>query len=185
MVKPMKAVAQPSHDGQRFANSYVSMETVQPATRISLRIKPENAAKLTRPLGLKLPLAPKTSITKNGQTALWLGPDEWMIIDNDPNAAAGIIKKLEKHDCSVVDISHRNMAAVVSGSGVEDLLSAGCPQDLSLDIFPVGACSRTIFGKAEIVLWRCEANTFRIEVWRSFADYLWAYLLDAAKDAGN
>ena len=62
-------------------------------------------------------------------------------------------------------------------------VNAGCPQDLSLDAFPVGACSRTILGKVEIVLLRTAEDAFRVECWRSFSDYVWAFLTEAAKDA--
>ena len=39
-------------------------------------------------------------------------------------------------------------------------VNAGCPQDLSLAAFPVGACSRTILGKVEIVLLRTAEDSF-------------------------
>ncbi|MEQ9246023.1 MAG: sarcosine oxidase subunit gamma family protein, partial [Nitratireductor sp.] len=54
--------------------------------------------------------------------------------------------------------------------------------DLSPDAFPVGACSRTVFGKAEIILWRTEGDAFRVECWRSFSDYVFMLLEAAARD---
>jgi sarcosine oxidase subunit gamma len=83
---------------------------------------------------------------------------------------------------SATDVSHRNTAIIVSGPGAEATLSAGCPQDLSLEIFPVGACSRTLFGKVEVVLLRVAEDTFRVEVWRSFSDYAFGLLAEAASD---
>ena len=84
--------------------------------------------------------------------ALWLGPDEWLVIDEtgDPLADCAGVKALH----SAVGISHRNVAISVTGRPRPATISAGCPQDLSLDAFPVGACSRTILGKVEIVLLR-------------------------------
>ena len=64
-------------------------------------------------------------------------------------------------------------------------VNSGCPQDLSLDAFPVGAASRTILGKSEIVLLRTGADAFRVECWRSFSDYVFALLSEAASDAAN
>ncbi len=69
---------------------------------------------------------------------------------------------------SATDVSHRNTAIIVSGPGAEATLAGGCPQDLSLQAFPVGARSRTLFGKVEVVLLRLDDDTFRVEVWRSF-----------------
>ena len=64
--------------------------------------------------------------------------------------------------------------------GAEATLNAGCPQDLSLTAFPAGACSRTVLGKIEIVLLRVAEDAFRVECWRSFSDYAYAFLSDAA-----
>jgi len=85
---------------------------------------------------------------------------------------------------SATDVSHRNIAILVSGSGAAAAINAGCPQDLSLNAFPVGACSRTIFGKIEIVLLRTAEDAFRVEVWRSFSEYAFGLLAEGARDAG-
>ena len=71
----------------------------------------------------------------------------------------------------------------VTGPGAADTINAGCPQDLSLAAFPVGACSRTILGKVEIVLLRTGEDAFRVECWRSFSDYVLTFLTEAARDA--
>ena len=71
----------------------------------------------------------------------------------------------------------------MTGPGAEATLSAGCPQDLSLAVFPVGACSRTIYGKVEIVIYRIAEDAFRVECWRSFSDYVFTFLSEAARDA--
>ncbi len=163
-----------------------------PAQRISLRASAESVASLSRALGVKLPDKPMGSAFaksgdfsgKGGRAALWLGPDEWLVIDtagNDPAADCAKVRAFH----SAVDISHRNVAILVSGPGAADVLSAGCPRDLSLGAFPVGAASRTVLGKIEIVLLRTAEDAFRVECWRSFADYAFTFLADAARDAGT
>jgi len=112
---------------------------------------------------------------------LWIGPDEWLVYD-ETHADKNFVPKLPNAEFSAVDISHRNMAIIVSGTGAQTLLSSGCPQNLSLSEFPVGACSRTVFGKSEIVLLRSGEEEFRVECWRSFSPYVWAYLCTAARD---
>ena len=184
MAEIAKAELRAPHGGRRFANSTITIEAALPACRIALRAEPKAASKLTKSLGLKLPVKPAGVTTKNGRSALWLGPDEWLIIDNDPAAATGLVEDITAQKCSAVDVSHRNTAILVSGPAVEGVLNAGSPRDLSLKTFPAGTCSRTIFGKIEIILWRLDETTFRVEVWRSFSEYLWDYLLDAAKDTG-
>ena len=62
-------------------------------------------------------------------------------------------------------------------------LNSGCPRDLSDAAFPVGTCSRTLMGKAEIILWKTADDEFHVECWRSFSDYVWKHLVDAARTA--
>ena len=70
----------------------------------------------------------------------------------------------------------------LSGEQSETALSVGCPLDLAA--FPIGGCTRTVFGKAEIILWRREATSFHLEVWRSFAPYVTALLEAGVQDLG-
>ena len=79
---------------------------------------------------------------------------------------------------AVVDVSHRQVGLLLDGPGAADVLAAGCPLDLHTAAFPPGMCTRTVFGKAEIVLWRLE-DGFHVEVWRSFAAYVGALILEA------
>ena len=170
--------------GRKVANKAVKITPAEPAGRLSLRAGDDALASLSRALGVKLPTTPKTSAASKsgGRVALWLGPDEWLVIDTgggDPAADCARAKALH----SAVDISHRNTAILVEGAGAEGVLSAGCPQDLSLAAFPVGACSRTVLGKIEAVVWRTGDKTFRVECWRSFSTYAFDLLEDAARSA--
>ncbi len=147
----------PAHDGREASGQGVRVSVLPPAERISLRAPAGSVAALSKALGAKLPTKPKTSATSGGRTMLWLGPDEWLVIDEDgkdPLADCAKVKELH----SAVGISHRNVAMAVTGPNCEATISSGCPQDLSLVAFPVGACSRTILGKSEIVLLRTAAR---------------------------
>jgi sarcosine oxidase subunit gamma len=62
------------------------------------------------------------------------------------------------------------------------VLNCGCPLDLDIGAFAVGMCARTVLAKAEIVLWRTAPDRFRIEVWRSFAAYVWGVLEEARRE---
>lgn len=172
----------PALAGRNASAAHVTLTALEPAERISLRAPEASLAALSKALGLTLPKKPKTSAAKDGRFALWLGPDEWLVIDDaggDPLADCAKVKQLH----SAVGVSHRNVAIAVAGPGAEATLNAGCPQDLSLAAFPVGACSRTILGKVEIVLYRTAEETFRVECWRSFSDYVFTFLSEAARDA--
>jgi sarcosine oxidase subunit gamma len=168
--------------GQELSATGVALAVLPPAERISLRAPDASVAALSKALGVTLPRKPKTSAAKAGRTALWLGPDEWLVIDElgrDPLADCAEVTVLH----SAVGISHRNVAISVTGPAAAATINSGCPQDLSLDAFPVGAASRTILGKVEIVLLRTATDAFRVECWRSFSDYVFTFLSEAAGDA--
>ncbi|WP_192364659.1 sarcosine oxidase subunit gamma [Mesorhizobium mediterraneum] len=168
--------------GQELSATGVALAVLPPAERISLRAPDASVAALSKALGVTLPRKPKTSAAKAGRTALWLGPDEWLVIDEggrDPLADCAEVTVLH----SAVGISHRNVAISVTGPAAAATINSGCPQDLSLDAFPVGAASRTILGKVEIVLLRTAPDAFRVECWRSFSDYVFTFLSEAARDA--
>ncbi|MGX9573494.1 sarcosine oxidase subunit gamma [Mesorhizobium sp. f-mel] len=172
----------PALAGQELSATGVTLAVLPPAERISLRARDASVAALSKALGVTLPQKPKTSAAKAGRTALWLGPDEWLVIDEvgkDPLADCAEVTVLH----SAVGISHRNVAISVTGPAAAATINSGCPQDLSLDAFPVGAASRTILGKVEIVLLRTASDAFRVECWRSFSDYVFTFLSEAARDA--
>lgn len=176
------AERRPALAGRTAASAAAAVAVLAPAERISLRAADAAVAPLSKALRVALPQKPKSSANKGGRTALWLGPDEWLVIDEagkDPLADCAKVKELH----SAVGISHRNVAFSVTGSGAAATVNAGCPQDLSLEAFPVGAASRTVLGKVEIVLLRTAENAFRVECWRSFSDYVFTFLSEAARDA--
>ncbi len=185
MAKPETATPHYPLEGRAGGSARVSILPAAPASRLALRARPDALASLSKALGVKLPDAPKTSSLAQAsdptsRRALWIGPDEWLVIDH---GGADLMAACEKATgvFSAVDVSNRNTAILVSGVAAEATISAGCPQNLSLAAFPVGACSRTLLGKTEIVLLREADHVFRVEVWRSFSAYAFAFLADAGR----
>ncbi len=109
--------------------------------------------------------------TRDDYTALWLGPDEYLVLGKEPSAVMAD---------SIVDVSHQTIALRVKGPRAAWCLNAFCALDL--DDFPVAGCTRTLFGKAEIMLWRLGATEFHIETARSFAAYVWGLLEEARRE---
>lgn len=149
-----------------------------PLTRFLLRTDVAAAAARA---GGQLPLAvePCRSTVQGDWAALWLGPDEQLLIGPESMSlafASTVSDALQDSPHSLVDVSHRQTALEISGPNALDLLSAGCPLDLDLAQFPVSACTRTILAKSEIVLWRRANEHFHVEVWRSFVPYVTGFL---------
>jgi sarcosine oxidase subunit gamma len=57
------------------------------------------------------------------------------------------------------------------------VLSSGCPLDLAK--MGVGRATRTVFETVEILVWREAEDRWHVEVWRSFATWLWHAFLAA------
>jgi sarcosine oxidase, subunit gamma len=118
------------------------------------------------------------------RATLWLGPDEFLLLDlASPSAVADDLERaMLDAPHALVDISHRQFALEISGPHAGSILSGACPLDLDLGEFPIGMCTRTVFAKADIVLWRTRGDAFHMEVWRSFAGYVDGTLREIARE---
>lgn len=164
-----------------YAGNGVAVTPVKFHDRVSLRADKEAIAGLGKAIGVALPKDIRTANTKDEVSALWIGPDEWFVIGPQGTGLEEKLNKVKSGLFSVVPIGHRNTGMFVSGKNAVAVLNAGCPQDLSLDAFPISACTRTIMGKAEIILWRKDEHRFHVECWRSFSNYVWKHLTEAAR----
>ena len=81
---------------------------------------------------------------------------------------------------SWVEVSDRQVALELTGPLATELLASACPLDLGNEAFAVDDCTRTIFGRCEIVLWRTAEDRFHLECWRSYLPYV-QELLQAAR----
>lgn len=163
----------------------VQMAPLAPAARFILRARPAAMAAASAPLGLRLPVVACRSATAGPRSALWLGPDEWLLLLPEADGAAlqtALQAAIGDLPYSLVDVSHRQSAFSLSGAEAATVLNAGCPLDLDPAAFPIGMCTRTVLAKAEIVLWCTGSHGFHVEAWRSFLPYVWAFLTEAARE---
>jgi len=124
------------------------------------------------------------AIVEGTRATLWLGPDEYLLLDwaHAADAAPALERALADTPHALVDISHRQFALQIGGPHAAAILNGACPLDLDLGEFPVGMCTRTVFAKADIVLWRTREDAFHVEVWRSFAGYVTGLLAEIARE---
>ena len=156
-----------------------------PVSRVLFRGSHTAAKAVGMEFGLALPLKPCFAVSQGTRHALWLGPDEWMLICSEGDVkslVSSLNMVIGSEPRSLVDVSHRNGALILEGLQAADVLNSGCPLNLDLAAFPVAACKRTLFGKAEIVLWRIAANSFRLEASRSLLPYVVALIAEAGRD---
>ncbi len=173
-------------DGRYHAGSGVALTPGAPRTLIALHLAETAFGPVGDALGVSLPRRPKASAASEGIAALWLGPDDVMLVSDDAgdDAPDALIERIEAAggpDVSPVDVSDRFTSIVVEGLAAEAVLAVGCPRDLRPSSFPVGAASRTVFARSEVTLWRTGEARFEVICGRSFADYVWGYLIEASR----
>jgi sarcosine oxidase subunit gamma len=165
-------------------NGAATVAPMPPATRFILHGPREVADPAGQAFGATPPLTPLRSETKDARSALWMSPDEWLLIarDSAPSLKEALEAALAGVPHALIDVSHRQGALEVSGAGAARLLNAGAPLDLDLSAFPVDMVVRTLLTKAEIILWRRAPDRFHLEFARSFGPYVVAILAQAASD---
>ncbi|MBA5776878.1 sarcosine oxidase subunit gamma [Stappia sp. F7233] len=156
-----------------------------PLARFSFRGPEAACVKAGPAFRTGLPTTPLSSSHTQTRAALWLGPDEWLLLAADGSAGQifGVIEAaLGDTPHALVDVSERNTALIVSGPRAAWLLNSQLFLDLDDTVFHVGMATRTLFAKAEIVLWRTGKDQFVIECWRSFLPYVAGLLAEVARE---
>ena len=173
-------------DGAAFAagpGPMLVMRPVDDCTRLNLRIAKKNLAKASEAFGQDIPAKIGDMSSTAEKTALCLGPDEWLLLarqDEGEEIAARFAEISEHTTHSLVDVGHRTVGIDLSGPAATLVLNAGCPLDL--DALPIGGCTRTILDKAEIILMKLEREHYRLEIMRSFAEFVWSFLSSAGRE---
>jgi len=174
----------PSFVAPGLAHALCKVEPGPPSARLAVRAPLTALDSVAEWLGVALPIGPMAAHEEGSKAALRLGPDEWLVLKGADPASAEPWPPGPPPDepVSVVDITDRQVAILISGVAAADLLNAGAPLDLSPGAFPVGRVVRTVFGRVEVVIWRRSADRFHLEVWRSMAAYVWRILALAHAD---
>jgi sarcosine oxidase, subunit gamma len=135
--------------------------------------------------GLVLPIVPNTVTSKGDRRALWLGPDEWLVVgpENQQDAIDEALRVgLAGAFGSVVDVSANRTVLEIRGEKARDLLAHGVPIDLDARSFGPGRCAQTLLAKAQVIVERRDDQAFHLYLRSSFAAYAADWLLDAAAD---
>lgn len=151
-----------------------------PEAQWVLHCAPADAPAVGASFGIDLGTAMLRATRTGDWHALHLAPDEWLLIGG---GAAGLGPIDVPH--ALVDVSDRSLGFEISGADAASALNAACPLDLDDAAFPLGSCTRTLFGKVTVVLWRTGDATWRLDCGRSFAPYVRALLGLAVEDADD
>jgi sarcosine oxidase, subunit gamma len=154
---------------------------------ISLRGDSADAAFATaasQVLGGNLPTSPCTFSQFGAVKVLWLSPDEWMIVC--PGARlqkllTSLKAALASTRHQVVDNSGGYTQVLLRGTNATDVLHHATVYDVAS--LSVGRIVGTTFGKSSLYMHRYD-DGYCLLLRRSFADYIWRYLVRAAEPYG-
>ncbi|KOV62033.1 hypothetical protein ADK64_25410 [Streptomyces sp. MMG1121] len=158
-------------------------------TQLTLRAEPGGPAAraVEACLGITLP-GPVRAETSGDVEALWMGPDEWLLVAADGrqhDLLARLRPAIGDDDfATVTDVSAQRTTLALTGHLVREVLAQGCAIDLDPRVTPVGSCPTTLLAQAPVTLVvRGEAASgIRLLVRASFASYLATWLLDACTE---
>lgn len=142
-------------------------------------------------LGLSLPVANSASNAAGPRSVIWLGPDEWLVVDAEdpvglePDLAAAVTAA----GGAVVDVSGQRTTLRLRGPHARSVLAKGCAIDLHPWVVRHNLAQQTMLAHAGVVLVVVDPGTAedglaaeldcRLLVRSTFANYLVDWLLDA------
>ncbi len=139
-------------------------------------------------LGVGVSTEPNTVASAGGISVLWLGPEEWLVVVADGReqaVAKNLRQALADRHFAVTDVSDSRAVIGVSGVHARDVLLKGCSLDLHPRAFGPGQCAQSGLAHGHILLHQIDHTpTYDVYVHRSFADYVWCWLEDAAQEYG-
>ncbi|MCL7941575.1 sarcosine oxidase subunit gamma family protein [Halomonas sp. ATCH28] len=138
-------------------------------------------------LGFGLPGRPNTlTLDERGERSIqWLSPDEWLLIV--PGGEEFALEKrlreaLGDAHYAIVNASGGQTLIELTGDKARELLMKSTPYDVHPEAFPVGKGVTTVFAKANLILRRPTEERWELVLRRSFADYLYRWILDAGAE---
>ena len=170
--------------------SDVSVKEISPIMKINVRGKKrEFLTNIGKNLNMILPIEANTSTTSDKLTAIWLSPDEWMIVSNDL-----VSKETNKYQLNEIlfnSISKTNLGAVIDvtdqfvqlelkGKNIYEIFSSGSPFNFNEFKNKKGSTTQTVLNNIDVILHHKEENVVNLFVRRSFSEHLFNWIEDCS-----
>ncbi len=137
-------------------------------------------------LGCELPVDPLSCRVAGDLCVRWLSPTEWLIT-LPADETATMEDKLRSNlgdEVAVVDNSGGYACIHLMGPMSELVIRKSTSYDVHPSNFPRGKVVGTSFAQSQAILRRLCDTKFEMIFRRSFADYIWRWLVDAAGEYG-
>ena len=148
----------------------------------------KSAGKIIKSItGCTFPPAANKFTTAGERHAVWLGPDEFMIIceaGKDEELASAIHTSFGSLNAAVTNITDALAAFYLKGAAVRQVLAKGCALDLHHNSFTSDDAAQTLLSHAAVTIMALADDEFIVICRTSFASYLHDWFLDAALEYG-
>ena len=144
----------------------------------------KNIIKCGKLINAILPVQPNTYVTNDNVKVIWLGPNEWLITNNQ-NLYNNLKSEIGDMQASVTDVSENRTVIRISGEQIFKLLSKFLVLDLEKNLPDESSCAQTLFVKVPVLLVRNnnEKQIPEIDIFtnRSHANYIYNLIVDGSQ----
>ena len=170
--------------------SDLEMKEIKPIMKLIIRGKTkEFISVIGKNLNMILPTEANTSTSGETLTALWLSPDEWMLVSNkavseDTNTYEvenNLINNISKVKLgAVTDVSDQFVMINIKGNKVFDLFATGSPFNFNEFKNKKGSVVQTLLSHIDVIIHLKKINEVNLLVRRSFSEHLYSWINDSA-----
>ena len=165
----------------------ISIAKVTGRTLINLRCEDEIKAKLETLFGTPLPAEPNKIASIGTRRALWLGPDETLLMIEEQQEAEFMLNLktlLGDAHYAATPVSDAIKIFRLGGTRRLDVLAKGCALDLHPASFRQEDCAQSMLAHAAITLAAEAPDSLWLFCRTSYSDYVTSWLKDAAVEYG-
>ncbi len=136
-------------------------------------------------IGLK-PDRSACNVTQSGNTsALWLGPDRWLIVEKENRDLETVLRSAVSEEiAAITDQSHSRCVLRLSGTQARNILRKGTTLDLDERMFNLGDVRTTSLFHMNGIIHCLRGDSFDLYVARSFAQSFFEVITHAATEYG-
>ncbi len=158
--------------------------------RIQFAIRGDTASRafvsaVKKACGLAPPVKANTVTGDKDGVLFWLGPDECLYsqleTQLDYDLGAAFETALQGQHYLISDVSSSRSVIGLAGNRARQVLMKATPLDVHPTVFAAGQCAQSTFARCHVLLHQLsDEPCYHLYVHRSFSDYTYRWLLDAA-----
>ena len=168
----------------------ISVKEISPIMKLNLRGKKrEFFTAVGKHLDMILPTEANTSSSSSKLTAIWLSPDEWMVISNELiekntnsyDLEESLYNSISKTNLgAVIDVTDQFVMLELKGSKIYELFSSGSPYNFNDFREKKGSTTQTLLNNIDVIIQNKSENLVNLFVRRSFSEHLFSWINDSA-----